>query len=65
MFLPYYPNRNFICSGWYLLTGYSSYCVVRHSPYGEYDFMPSALYLQHPVSRYKSAGYVKYVLLTP
>ena len=47
-----------------LLTECSIYCVVGYSKYREYDFMPSALYMQHPVSRYKAAGYVKYVLLT-
>ena len=36
----------------YLLTGYRICCVVGGSKYGKYAFAPSALHLQHPVSRY-------------
>ncbi len=41
----------------YLLTGHRIYRVVGHSTYREYAFIPSALYLRQPVSKYKSASY--------
>ncbi len=37
---------------WYLLSGYRICCVVKGSKYGKYAFAPSALHLQHPLSRY-------------
>ena len=36
----------------YLLTGYRICGVVRDSKYREYAFVPAALHLQHPVSKY-------------
>ena len=37
----------------YLLTGYRIYVVVRRLKYRKYACASSALYLQHPVSRYR------------
>ena len=37
----------------YLLTGYRIYSVVRRLKYRKYACASSALYLQHPVSRYR------------
>ncbi len=39
----------------YLLRGYRICCVVKGSKYGKYAFAPSALHLQHPLSRYVSS----------
>ena len=38
----------------YLLRGYRICCIVGGSKYGKYAFGPSALHLQHPLSRYVS-----------
>ncbi len=38
----------------YLLSGSRICCVVRGSKYPQYAFAPSALHLQHPLSRYVS-----------
>ncbi len=38
----------------YLLRGYRICYVVGDSKYGKYDFAPSALHLQHSLSRYVS-----------
>ncbi len=39
--------------------GYRICCVVKGSKYGKYASAPSALHLQHPLSRYVSSCCVK------